>query len=71
VNTDKVLEDRLRRTLARRGYTLIKSRARDPKALTYGRYLIAWGAVTADRAQCHIDGTAMTLSDVQRWVDEP
>ena len=38
------LEARLRRTLARRGYALAKSRVRDPLALEFGKYYItdAW-----------------------------
>ena len=38
---DKVLENRLRRMLQRRGYQLIKSRRRDPRAIDYGGYMIA------------------------------
>lgn len=36
----RVVENRLRLTLKRRGYRLEKSRRRDPHALTYGRYWI-------------------------------
>ena len=37
----RVLENRLRRSAARQGLSLIKSRSRDPRALGYGQYLIA------------------------------
>jgi hypothetical protein len=36
----KTLENKVRRMLARRGYKLIKSRARDPAAIGYGDYVI-------------------------------
>lgn len=36
----KVLENRLRRTAARRGFTLAKSRRRDPKAFDFGQYTL-------------------------------
>jgi hypothetical protein len=35
---DKVHENLLRRTLARRGYRLQRARRRDPHAIDYGRY---------------------------------
>lgn len=37
---DKVREARLRRVADRRGLRLVKSRRRDPCALTYGRYFV-------------------------------
>ena len=37
---EKVRENRVRRALDRQGYRLLKSRARDPLALTYGGYMI-------------------------------
>jgi hypothetical protein len=40
MNTEKVRENRLRRMLERRGYTLQKSRRRDPHAIDYGGYMI-------------------------------
>lgn len=36
MSAEKVREDRLRRMAHRQGYTLQKSRTRDPRALTYG-----------------------------------
>ncbi len=46
----KVLENRLRRAAERQGLRLEKSRARDPRALTYGTYWLVnngTGAVEA------------------------
>ena len=37
---DKVREARLRRVADRRGLRLVRSRRRDPGALTYGRYFV-------------------------------
>ncbi len=36
--SEKVRENRLRRMAFRQGYRLLKSRARDPRDLTYGGY---------------------------------
>lgn len=38
--TDKVRENRLRRMAERQGFTLTKSKARDPKALTFGKFAL-------------------------------
>ena len=71
--SDKVREDRCRRKLARMGYQLMKSRARDPDALTYGGYQIidpeinglVAGLGNANR------GYAFDLDDVEEWIKEP
>jgi len=65
---NKVVENRLRRTLQRRGFTLVKNRRRDPRALGFGGYSIldATGHITAG-----LPPDQLSLSDVQRWVDEP
>ena len=50
----------MRRMLARQGYTLSRSRRRDPRAWDYGRYTIS------DKA-----GTAVcegSLDDAERWT---
>lgn len=39
--TDKILENRLRRVAARRGYRLTRSRSRDPHAVDHGLYALA------------------------------
>jgi hypothetical protein len=67
---EKTRENRLRRMLDRRGYTLQKSRARDPRDLTYngyqivdtgGNYLVA-GLGNAKR------GFALSLDGVEDWL---
>lgn len=39
-DTEKIRENRLRRAAQRQGLNLVKSRARDQRALTYGGYMI-------------------------------
>jgi hypothetical protein len=57
---EKVREARVRRMLARQGYTLSRSRRRDPRAVDYGVYAISR------------DGTviyeASGLDDAERWT---
>ncbi len=57
-STDKVRENRLRATAARRGLTLVKSRRRDPKALDYGVFWLV-------RAGEQPAGPGMTLDQVE------
>jgi hypothetical protein len=69
-DAEKIRENRLRRALHRRGLILMKSRARDPRDLTYGGYQIVdpthggpvagWG--NANR------GYALDLDGVEDWA---
>jgi hypothetical protein len=69
---EKVRENRLRRALDRQGYRLLKSRARDPRDLTYGGYQIVghedggthagWG--NAGR------GYSLDLDAVEEWTNQ-
>lgn len=71
--TNKVCEARLRRQLDRMGYTLQKSRARDPRDLTFGGYQIVdhqVGGVVAGYAD-HQRGYDFTLEDVETWITTP
>ncbi|ROQ40958.1 hypothetical protein EDF46_0324 [Frondihabitans sp. PhB188] len=71
---DKVLENRLRREAERRGYMLVKSRRRDPKALDYGLYALVvdmagnragrYGGQAAISA--FENGFGMTLAEVEK-----
>jgi hypothetical protein len=61
------LEARLRRAALRQGYVLQKSRARDPRALTYGTY----GLADFDRVQVLGDpntGYGYGLDDVAQFL---
>ncbi|MGH8012727.1 MAG: hypothetical protein ACREQ4_09535 [Candidatus Binataceae bacterium] len=69
-SSGKVFENRLRRTLERRGFQLMKSRARDPYSVTYGGYQIVdpdtntmvAGSGDAQR------GYGLSLEEVAEWV---
>jgi hypothetical protein len=63
----KLLENRMRRALARQGYRLVKSRARDQRALSYGGYLITGATSNIVEAGGQFE---MDLEDVQRFVEE-
>jgi hypothetical protein len=69
----KVLENRMRRTLARRGYRLEKSRHRDPRATTYGRYLVfeTLNNTVYDKIPTARPGSdyTVTLEEIVRWAD--
>jgi hypothetical protein len=64
----KVLENRLRRMLDRQGYRLLKSRARDPRAITYGGYMIVDHEVGGAAAGGEGRGYTLDLNDVERWA---
>jgi len=67
---EKVRENLLRRMADRQGYKLLKSRARDPRDLTFGGYQLinlqtggcdfGWG--NANR------GYAAPLDDIETWL---
>lgn len=73
VQQPKVRENRLRRALDRQGYRLMKSRARDPRDLTYGGYQIVdheVGGVAAGWGNAN-RGYALDLDGVEDWVKQP
>lgn len=63
---EKIRENRLRRMAQRQGYTLSKSKRRDPRAYDYGVYWIvdesSGGVVAGDST------VGMTLDDVEAWL---
>jgi hypothetical protein len=63
VTTEKSREIRIRHALGRQGYTLSKSRRRDPRALDYGRYTISDG-------NGGIAGEAVSLDGVEQWLND-
>jgi hypothetical protein len=70
---NKVRENRLRRMAARQGYVLTKSRARDPRDLTFGGYQIidpAHGGVVAGWGNAN-RGYALDLAAVENWLTRP
>lgn len=61
--TEKVREDRVRRMLTRQGYTLSRSRRRDPLAYDYGHYTISQDGIVVFGAT-----TGRTLDDAEQWA---
>jgi len=69
---ERVRENRLRRALERQGFRLLKSRARDPRALTYGGYQIidpeSGGCVAGWSEGGKGPGYTFDLDDVEAWT---
>lgn len=62
----KVIENRLRRVARRQGYTLRRSRVRDPRAASYGRYRLE-GHHSFENAS----ETWFTPAQIARLLKEP
>ena len=62
----KVLENRLRRAAVRQGLRLEKSRARDPRAITFGTYRLTDPATNTVVACGRADGYGLTLDEVEK-----
>jgi len=62
---DKVIENRIRRALHRRGLALKKSRRRDPHAIGYGTY-----AVIDPQINACVSSNGLTLEDVDDWMNK-
>ena len=70
-DADKIRENRLRRSVARQGCVLVKSRARDPRDLTHGGYQIVnltHGGLVAGWGNAN-RGYALDLDDVEEWTE--
>ena len=65
--TEKVLEQQLRQRLARMGYLLVKSGARDPHDVTFGRYMIVHAINARVMAG---QGFTLRFGDVADWIIE-
>ena len=61
----KVDENRMRRMAARQGYGLVKSKTRDPRAVTYGGWMIINAETGAVEAGGH---AALTASEVAAFL---
>lgn len=59
---DKARENRARRAAERQGFTLVKSRVRDPLATGYG-----WYIQRGHRQLAHL----RELSEVESWLADP
>lgn len=67
MTAEKVREDRLRRMAARQGLKLTKSKTRDPRALSYGCWMIVNTATNAVEAG---DRGHMGIDDVEKFLTE-
>jgi hypothetical protein len=70
--TEKTYENLLRRVAKRQGFELVKSRRRDPRATTYGRYLLvprarvsAFRALDDERAEAKFVADGVTLAEIE------
>ena len=60
--SEKVRENRLREAAKRQGLRLVKTRTRDPLALTYG-----WYVYRGKRQLAHFK----ELDGIERWLSDP
>jgi len=69
-NSEKVLENRVRRMADRQGYRLLKSRRRDPRAYDFGGYMIVdvqtGGAVYGSNPMPY----SLSLQDALEWLED-
>lgn len=68
--TDKTRENLARKKLERRGYRLVKSRRRDPKAMGYGGYMIVHATTNSVEAGEIDSPRALSLDDVEAWLED-
>jgi hypothetical protein len=67
---NKVDENRMRRMAERQGFTLVKSRRRDPLARDYERYVLRddAGKIVAGGTEQHFE---FDLSEIEEWLLYP
>lgn len=63
-NDTKVRENRLRRMAQRQGFTLSKSRTRDPRAQDYQTWIIA------DARYNRVESYGLDVDEVETWLLE-
>ncbi len=66
----KVRENKLRRMAARQGYGLMKSRARDPRALGYGGFMIVDPKTNFIVAGASPGAYSLSADEVEEWLLE-
>ena len=67
---DHIIERRARRVAKAQGYSLVKSRARDPRSYQFGGYMIVDDHLNAVVAGGSPLAYSMTLDDVVDWLEE-
>lgn len=68
--TEKTRKNLARRKLERRGYRLVKSRRRNPKAMGYGGHMIVHTATNSVEAGEIDSPLALDLEDVETWLKD-
>src|SRR5207247_1930460 len=69
-SSDKVRENRLRRVAERRGWTLSKSRRRDPLALDYGEYVLVASSMRVGNADIPLRRVSLSsLDEVEDFLN--
>jgi hypothetical protein len=72
MSSEKVRENRLRRTAERQGFALAKSRRRDPRAIDYGEmWLMSLASGTPERSNDAWVGPFRNVDEVEEWLDTP
>ncbi len=67
---EKVRENRLRRVAERRGFTMSKSRRRDPEALDFGMWTLTRGKISGPSGTLPMQrATFHTLDAVEAFLD--
>lgn len=66
--SQKVRENRLRRMAQRQGLELQKSRARDPRALGFGGYMLVEVRRNAVVAGAEGHAYSLTLDEAEHWL---
>ena len=65
---EKVRENRLRRMAKRQGLMLQRSRRRDPRAVDYGRYILADARINGIVFGSGPNGFDATLDDIEDYL---
>ena len=65
----KIRENLARRMVTRRGYKLIKSRRRDPRAVDYGRYRVEVAKDVEGIGFKSPDGHGFTLDEIEERLN--
>jgi hypothetical protein len=68
-SSTKVRENLARRMVARRGYRLVKSRRRDPKAVDYRRYRVEVAKDVEGIGFKSPDGHGFTLDEIEERLN--
>lgn len=69
--TSESRENRLRRTAARRGLTLMKCRRRDPLAIGYGTYQLVDSNNHIYACKDNENGYGLTLDEIESALNAP